>query len=312
MAALLVVSLCVPEAFGDLGLTFAIAYGLVRARAARAVPRRQPRHRRPCATRCGSGWCRAPRSGSACSSRRRLWTAIASSRCGSAALALDMLGPYLFGSEGWKLVPHHFAERHGLILIIALGESIVAIGVGAEAGVDGGVIAAAVLGIALAAAMWWAYFDVVALGGRATAERGTGGQGAERDGPRLLLAPPLPDGGGDRPHRPGAEDDAGPRRRTAAARRRRSRWSAAWRSTSSPTWRSGTATSTRLNRQRLAARGWRCSALVPVADRPEALVTLAVVTALMVALIAYEAVRFADGRDRDPARRQPGRRPSMP
>ena len=74
-----------------------------------------------------------------------------------------MLGPFLFGSEGWKLEPHHFAERHGLIFIIALGESIVAIGVGSEAGVDAGVIAAAVLGIALAAAMWWAYFDVVAL-----------------------------------------------------------------------------------------------------------------------------------------------------
>ena len=53
------------------------------------------------------------------------------------------------------------AERHGLIFIIALGESIVAIGVGAEAGLD--VRSAAVLGVALAAAMWWAYFDVVAL-----------------------------------------------------------------------------------------------------------------------------------------------------
>ena len=39
--------------------------------------------------------------------------------------------PYLFGSEGWHLVPGHFAERHGLIVIIALGESIVAIGLGA-------------------------------------------------------------------------------------------------------------------------------------------------------------------------------------
>ena len=44
---------------------------------------------------------------------------------------LDIGGPYFFGLEGWKLVPGHFAERHGLIVIIALGESIVAIGVGA-------------------------------------------------------------------------------------------------------------------------------------------------------------------------------------
>ena len=79
------------------------------------------------------------------------------------ALALDMGGPLLFGVEGWKLVPGHFAERHGLIVIIALGESIVAIGVGAEAGVDAGVVVAAVLGIAVAAALWWLYFDVVAL-----------------------------------------------------------------------------------------------------------------------------------------------------
>jgi low temperature requirement protein LtrA len=79
------------------------------------------------------------------------------------ALGLDMAGPYFFGSEGWKLVPGHFAERHGLIVIIALGESIVAIGVGAEGGIDVGVVAAAVLGVLVAAALWWLYFDVVAL-----------------------------------------------------------------------------------------------------------------------------------------------------
>jgi low temperature requirement protein LtrA len=74
-----------------------------------------------------------------------------------------MAGPYFFGAEGWKLVPGHFAERHGLIVIIALGESIVAIGVGAEVGLDAGVVAAAVLGVFVAAALWWLYFDVVAL-----------------------------------------------------------------------------------------------------------------------------------------------------
>ena len=74
-----------------------------------------------------------------------------------------MGGPYLFGSEGWKLVPGHFAERHGLIVIIALGESIVAIGVGASGELDLGIGAAAVLGVALTAAMWWTYFDIVAI-----------------------------------------------------------------------------------------------------------------------------------------------------
>jgi low temperature requirement protein LtrA len=60
-------------------------------------------------------------------------------------------------------MPAHFAERYGLIVIIALGESIVAIGVGANTVVDTGVIVAAVLGMALAAALWWLYFDVIAL-----------------------------------------------------------------------------------------------------------------------------------------------------
>ena len=80
------------------------------------------------------------------------------------ALALDMAEPYFFGSEGWSLEhPGHFAERHGLIVIIALGESIVAIGIGAGVAVDAGVVAAATLGIGAAAALWWLYFDVVAL-----------------------------------------------------------------------------------------------------------------------------------------------------
>ncbi|HYY75238.1 MAG TPA: low temperature requirement protein A, partial [Gaiellaceae bacterium] len=79
------------------------------------------------------------------------------------ALLLDMGEPFLFGADGWRLVPGHFAERHGLIVIIALGESIVAIGVGAELGVDAGVVVAATLGIAVAAALWWLYFDIVAL-----------------------------------------------------------------------------------------------------------------------------------------------------
>jgi len=74
-----------------------------------------------------------------------------------------MGGPYFFGTEGWRLVPHHFSERHALIVIIALGGSIVAVGVGAEAGVDLGVVLGAVVGTAVAAALWWLYFDVVAI-----------------------------------------------------------------------------------------------------------------------------------------------------
>jgi low temperature requirement protein LtrA len=82
----------------------------------------------------------------------------------TAAIVLDAGGPYLFGADGWKLVPGHFAERHGLMIIIALGESIVAIGIGAEGlEVDAGVVLAACLGIVVTSALWWLYFDVVAL-----------------------------------------------------------------------------------------------------------------------------------------------------
>ena len=74
-----------------------------------------------------------------------------------------MAGPLVIDPAGWRCVPGHFAERHGLIVIIALGESIVAIGVGAEAGVTTGVVVAACVGIGIAAALWWLYFDIVAL-----------------------------------------------------------------------------------------------------------------------------------------------------
>ena len=96
----------------------------------RPLHARQPRRRRPAPL--GPRARRQHRGrGHACSPPPRSSTASRRGRSGLLALFLDMGGPYLFGSEGWKLVPGHFAERHGLIVIIALGESIVAIGVGA-------------------------------------------------------------------------------------------------------------------------------------------------------------------------------------
>ncbi len=161
MAGLLVVSLCVPEAFDDLALTFAVAYAVVRAGQIALfllASRDDPKLRKSVV---GLGISSAIGVGLLASAS--LLDGLAQGAVWLLAMLLDMGGPYLFGSEGWRLVPRHFAERHGLIVIIALGESIVAIGVGAEFGVDAGVIAAAVLGTALAAAMWWTYFDVVAI-----------------------------------------------------------------------------------------------------------------------------------------------------
>jgi low temperature requirement protein LtrA len=80
------------------------------------------------------------------------------------ALLIDFSGPLLSGVEGWRLHAGHFTERHGLIIIIAIGESIVAIGAGAsERPLDLGVVVAVTLGLSVACAMWWAYFDVVAI-----------------------------------------------------------------------------------------------------------------------------------------------------
>ncbi|MCF4122275.1 low temperature requirement protein A [Antribacter sp. KLBMP9083] len=76
------------------------------------------------------------------------------------ALGIDYIGGGLRGIEGWRLSPGHFAERHGLIIIIALGESIFAIGVGAAGLVlDAATIAAGTLGIGVVAVLWATYFD---------------------------------------------------------------------------------------------------------------------------------------------------------
>jgi len=81
-----------------------------------------------------------------------------------AALVVDYGGTQAIGASGWRLrSAGHFAERYGLIVIVALGESIVAIGVGVtHLPISTSIVIASSLGIALAAAMWWAYFDVVA------------------------------------------------------------------------------------------------------------------------------------------------------
>jgi low temperature requirement protein LtrA len=76
------------------------------------------------------------------------------------AVVIDIAGPLLSGGQGWRLALSHFAERHGLIVIIALGESIVAIGVGASGiPMSAALLTTAVLGVAVACTLWVAYFD---------------------------------------------------------------------------------------------------------------------------------------------------------
>lgn len=81
-----------------------------------------------------------------------------------AAVAIDYLGIFVTGKSGWRVAsPGHFAERHGLIVIIALGESIVAIGVGVSGfPLSGPVVGAAALGLLVSAGLWRLYFRQVA------------------------------------------------------------------------------------------------------------------------------------------------------
>jgi low temperature requirement protein LtrA len=84
-----------------------------------------------------------------------------------AALAIAYGAPFVIGTHGWRVQPDHFAERHGLIVIIAIGESLIAIGAGEKvSGLIGEVIVAAVLGFAVTTSFWLAYFDFFTIRAR--------------------------------------------------------------------------------------------------------------------------------------------------
>ena len=205
MAALLVAALCVPTAFEGSALLFAAAYGVVRV--AHIVlftlaGRGDPLLLRSVATLAGS-----TAVGVGLIALAAAFDGYAQGALWVAAVALDVGGPFFFGSKGWRLQPHHFAERHELIIIIALGESIVAIGVGAGLVVTGGRLRGGPRdgggGVLLVALLRRRR----PRRGEASC-RGAAWQGAERDGPRLVLVPALRDGRGDRARRARPEDDA--------------------------------------------------------------------------------------------------------
>ena len=76
-----------------------------------------------------------------------------------AIACLVWVTPKLMDSGGFVVEPAHFVERHGLVIIVAIGESVVAIGIGAQGlPIDAGLVGVALLGLALSAALWWAYF----------------------------------------------------------------------------------------------------------------------------------------------------------
>jgi low temperature requirement protein LtrA len=295
MAAMLVVALCVPEAFGDSRMLFAVAYSGVRfgqialfILASRDEPAlRTSVNGLAGGTAVGCGLLVVGALFEDPNLQAAIW---------AVALALDMLEPFLFGSEGWKLHPGHFAERHGLIIIIALGESIVAIGVGAGHHVDAGVVAAAVLGIAVAGALWWLYFDIVAL----VAERrltnaavGREQNDIARDSFSYLHFPMV----------------AGIVLLALGMKKTLGHVDDPLKSVPAAAMLGGTAVYLlahvafrwrnvhRFSTQRLVT-AILLFALIPLATELDALVTLVLLAALLCTLIVYETVHFADLRDR--------------
>jgi low temperature requirement protein LtrA len=168
MAAMFVQAITIPEAFDDLPgglhgpLVFACCYFVVRAVhvamfwvASREDPQLRGQILRFVPSMLAGTILLLIASQTTGTTQTVLWFA---------ALAGDYLGTLVAGSK-WRMgSASHFAERYGLIIIVALGESIVAIGVGvAHLPISWPIIAASVLGLVVAGAMWWAYFDITAL-----------------------------------------------------------------------------------------------------------------------------------------------------
>jgi len=294
MAALLVAALCVPHVFDDTALLFACAYLAVRAGhiCLFVIASRDDPGLRHSVT----GLAISTAIGTSLLLAASFANGLLQGGLWALALALDMGGPLLIDASGWRLQPSHFAERHGLIVLIALGESIVAIGVGSQAGVDAGIVVAAVLGTVVAGALWWLYFDVVAL----VAER------------RLTNAAP-----GLERNRIGRDSYsylhfpmvAGIVLLALGLKKTLAHVEDPLDVVPAAAMLGGTAIYLlghvafrlrnvhRVSTQRLAA-AVVLVALVPAATAMPALVTLAVLAALLVALIVYEARRFAELRDR--------------
>ena len=293
MGAMLIASFTVPDAFGDDAFLFACAYAIVRIAhlVLYAVAGRGDRELLAAVARLGVGsalgvgllFVAAALDGKP---QVAVW---------AIALACDLLGPYVGRARGWHLSPGHFVERHGLIVIIALGESIVALGAGATSDLDAGVIVAALLGFAVAACLWWAYFDVVAIVAerRLTETEGNAQLAMARDSYSYLHLPmvagiilfavgvkkTLGDVGEPLKLVPAVALCGGVAMYLGAHILFRLR-----------NVRS-------LSKPRLVVTGILV-ALVPVALALPALATLGLVTAVCVGLIAYEAIRYAEARDR--------------
>jgi low temperature requirement protein LtrA len=156
MAGFLVVALAIPDAFDGGGVAFGLGYLLVtlvhtgmfllstQESAVRAMRRLGPVNVITAVLLLLAGFTHG-------AVQWALWTA---------AFGLHWVSPFFTAVSGFSIRSAHFVERHGLIVLIALGESIVAVGIGLQGRtVTPGRVGTAVLGLALAAALWWLYFD---------------------------------------------------------------------------------------------------------------------------------------------------------
>jgi low temperature requirement protein LtrA len=295
MATMLVAALAVPGAFGDNGVLFGVAFLIVRllhlvvyAQGSHGdqVLITQIKRFAPTAV-IGPVLIIVAGTIDDTAVRELIWVG---------ALLLDYAGAVLAGVSGWRVSPGHFAERHGLIIIIALGESIVAIGLGvSEADLGAGEITGAVLGVVIAAGLWWTYFDVVAVVAEQTLRqaRGIAQIKLARDSYSYLHLPMIAGivlvalgvkkalGHVEDPLKtvPAFALCAGPALYYLAH--------VAFR------WR---------NRHTIARRRIVVAALlvafIPVATETSALVAVAGVAAAQVGLLLYEVIRFRDARSR--------------
>src|ERR671937_1140504 len=149
MGAMLIASLAVPHAFGGDALVFGLAYFAVRALhiGAYTIVSREDAELRGAVVRLAGPI--LPAAGLLVLAS--LVAGTPRTACWVVALVVDYGGLILSGTEGWRVEPAHFAERHGLVIIIALGESIVSLGVGAASlGVHTDVVVGVALGLAVA------------------------------------------------------------------------------------------------------------------------------------------------------------------
>jgi low temperature requirement protein LtrA len=155
MGGYFVLALAIPQAFTSSGLAFGIAYLVVvsvhtalftrssTAGVVRAILRLAPYN-------LGSALVILAGGALGGTAQYALW---------SLAVAFEWLTPVIRGNRGFDIAAAHFVERHGLVVIIAIGESVVAIGIGAShLAVDAGLVIVALLGLGLSACLWWLYF----------------------------------------------------------------------------------------------------------------------------------------------------------